>query len=465
MFDKLANDDFERALIKSFWRRIRTMITGDSNELIAYDEVKDRFPSYGQHDLGLAQVPVDQIIGSVGRYRDFDRAFLPTQKHTRDRWISIDRAHYQDVILPPVELYKIGEIYFVKDGNHRISVAHERGQVFVDAYVIEIDVPGPVYSEKDLDKLALLAEHKNFIDQTHLDTLRPEANFETELAGQYQMLLEQISAHRWYMGERRGAEVPYDEAVLSWYDNVYQPVVEIINEQNLIKSFPNNTDLDLYIWIVSYQKYLRQFSTDRMNDAQKEVYDRLVGEQPEQPIRKLISILMHTDLLDELSARLDYARFMDQTHLFELRPEARMEATIPGAYDQLLVHISAHQFFLGEQQHEEVPYQVALLSWYDSVYQPLVDFIREQKILDAFPDRTEADLYLWIIARQWYLREAEGTEVPLEEAMDVFAEEQNPKVRKALKKAKETSNEDAKLENPDSPETLGNSPDPGDQTA
>ena len=79
--------------------------------------------------------------GVLGRYRDFDRAFLPIQTRTKARWISVDRAHYEEIILPPVELYQIGEVYFVRDGNHRVSVARERGQTYIDAFVTEIDTP------------------------------------------------------------------------------------------------------------------------------------------------------------------------------------------------------------------------------------------------------------------------------------------------------------------------------------
>jgi hypothetical protein len=108
-------------------------LTKGENELLPYDEVRKHLPIRGQHDIGLQQVPISQIVGSLGRYRDFDRAFLPLQKRTKDRWVSIDKAQYEEVGLPPIETYKIGEVYFVKDGNHRVSVARERGQDFVDA--------------------------------------------------------------------------------------------------------------------------------------------------------------------------------------------------------------------------------------------------------------------------------------------------------------------------------------------
>jgi uncharacterized ParB-like nuclease family protein len=209
----LAQDDFERAYRRGFWRKLSSWLTGQPNDLLPFDAVREHIPIQGQRFVGLQQVPLEQIVGSLGRYRDFDRAFLPRQARTRGRWVSIDSAQYDAVILPPVDLYKIGEIYFVRDGNHRVSVARERGQEFIDANVVEIDVPIHLTADTQLDDLALKAEHLRFLEQTRLDEIRPLADIQLTLAGEYERLLEHISVHRWYLGEGRGSEVPYAEAV------------------------------------------------------------------------------------------------------------------------------------------------------------------------------------------------------------------------------------------------------------
>src|SRR5512146_2399681 len=140
----LARLDFDRAHYKSFWSAVGNYITQRSNYLLPFDEVRKALPLKGQHYAGLQEIPIDLIVGSVSRYQDFDRAFLPRRTHTRDRWMSIDEAHLQDITLPPVEVYQIGSAYFVKDGNHRVSVAREKGQAFIDAFVIQVDVPVPI---------------------------------------------------------------------------------------------------------------------------------------------------------------------------------------------------------------------------------------------------------------------------------------------------------------------------------
>ena len=137
---QLAVEDYERAKRKAQWRSWLSRLTRQSNDLLSFDKIRHSLPIKTYHHRGLQAISLDRIVGSEGRFRDFDRAFFPRQAHTKDRWLSIDRAYYQDIPLPAVELFKIGEKYFVRDGNHRISVARIRGQKFIDAYVTEIEV-------------------------------------------------------------------------------------------------------------------------------------------------------------------------------------------------------------------------------------------------------------------------------------------------------------------------------------
>jgi len=254
---RAAREDFQQAHRKSFWRSVLSWFTGKDNDLLPFDDVRAQLPMNGQHYIGIRQIPIDQIIGSVSRYADFDRAFLPRVTHTRSRWESIDQAQMLDVILPPIEVYKIGETYFVKDGNHRVSVARERGQAFIDAEVIEIDVPVPIGPDVRLADLVLKRELALFLQQTRLTDYYPEAHFELTLAGQYDKLLEHISTHRWFMGERLDREVSDEEAVRGWYEEVYLPLVKVIREQNILEHFPTRTETDLYLFIIEHLYFLR----------------------------------------------------------------------------------------------------------------------------------------------------------------------------------------------------------------
>lgn len=280
IIDQIARLDFNRAHQKAFWREVTNALRRHDNNLLPYDEVRKALPLKGQHYLGPREISVEQIVGSESRYHDFDRAFLPRQTNTKERWISIDRAHLEDVALPPIELYKVGEAYFVKDGNHRVSVARQKGQVFIDAVVIEVDVSVPLEATTDLEGLVLKAAQAGFEDATHLNEICPDTPVVVTLPGMYERLLEHISVHRWYLGLQRNEEVPYPEAVQSWYDLVYLPLISIIRENNILRQFPRRTETDLYLWIIEHRSYLEE-KTDRVSleDAAQNFADQY-SERP-----------------------------------------------------------------------------------------------------------------------------------------------------------------------------------------
>ncbi len=257
-FRNEARSDFDSAHRKSTWRSILSWVTRNQVELLPFDEVRTRLPVKGQHYTGMREVPLDAIIGSVSRYNDFDRAFLPRQTHTRDRWENVDSAHLQDIILPPIEVYQIGDAYFVKDGNHRVSVARLKGQAYIDAYVIRLDVPVEIEPDLDLNMLALKQEEGEFLEKTRLKEYRPDAEVQLTIPGMYTNLLDHIRVHRWYMGEKIGGNVSEQEAVVDWYDAVYIPLVEIIRRQKILRQFPDRTESDLYLWIIEHRWYLQE---------------------------------------------------------------------------------------------------------------------------------------------------------------------------------------------------------------
>ena len=258
MVDKTAQEDFEVALKRGFWRSVINWFKQDQNKLLPFDEVRMELPVLSEHSIGLRQIPIENVVGSVGRYHDFDRAFLPRQTHTRGRWVSIDKAHLQDIILPPIEVYKVGDLYFVKDGNHRVSVARERGQKFVDANVIEMDVPVKLDPSISIDELIAKREQIEFFQKTHLHQNFPGVEIALSVPGGYQKLIEHIETHRWFMGEREKSAVDWDKAVVDWYKQVYEPLVKVIRDNQTLKDFSGRTEADLYLWIIEHLWYLRE---------------------------------------------------------------------------------------------------------------------------------------------------------------------------------------------------------------
>jgi hypothetical protein len=266
--------DFEDIYTRGFFKRILATLTGRSKQesLLSYDDVRSRIRCHDESYSGMRVVPVDAIKGSVGRYRDFDREFLPLRRGSKERWRSIDEAYYSDVTLPPVQLYKVGDAYFVKDGNHRISVARERGVAYVDAEVIETRCRVPLPADLEAEDLDEAEARALFLEWSRLDQLRPDQDVRVSAAGGYHDLEEHINVHRYYMGQERKQDVPMWDAVASWYDNVYLPVVREIREEKALGKFPKRTETDLYLWIMDHLHLLRQRFGDAV-DAEDAVED------------------------------------------------------------------------------------------------------------------------------------------------------------------------------------------------
>jgi hypothetical protein len=255
---QIAQTDFDRARRKAFFNELEAVLMRRPSSLVSFEEVEKLIPIQGQYYKGVQQVPVSSIVGSVNRYRDFDREFLPTQSFTRPRWESVDMARLTDVTLPPVQLYKVDSAYFVKDGNHRVSVAREMGMDYIDAEVIECATRVPIANIMDQQALLRLAEYARFLEQTQLDRLRPGVKIEFTSLGRYDTLFEHISAHRWYMGIDQKRPIEWEEAVLDWYDHIYAPVIHAIRENRILDKFPRHTEADLYLWIMDHRWYLRE---------------------------------------------------------------------------------------------------------------------------------------------------------------------------------------------------------------
>jgi hypothetical protein len=257
-----ANEAFSRARRRALWQGVLDFLKGRPAlraSLLSFDTVRDKLKIRGQHYAGLQMIPIDKIVGSVGRYQDFDRAFLPAQDHIRERWRLVYQAQAaQGTGLPPIEVYKIGDAYFVRDGHHRVSVLKELGATDVEAYVTEFETPVPLPADTVEADLELKGEYAAFLLETGLDRLRPEQHIEFTVPGQYRKLEEHIAVHRYYVSQRESREVPYDEAVARWYDEVYCPLVEIIREAEILPPFPGRTEADLYLWLIEHQYYLNE---------------------------------------------------------------------------------------------------------------------------------------------------------------------------------------------------------------
>ncbi len=239
-------------------QQLMAHLTGKSAELLAYDDVRQQLRETGTIERGLQEIPLDAIVGSVGRYDDFTRDFMPKKDSDQERWARVKTAVLDMSGMAPIDVYQIGEAYFVRDGNHRVSVARRLGTGTISAHVTEVKTKVPLAVDDDPDEVRCKARYVEFLEETKLDELRPEANLLLTFCDQYHVLLMQIDAHRHCLGEEQQCNISYREAVTRWYDHMYLPIAEIIREQGILRNFPDLTEADLYLLFVEHREELVQ---------------------------------------------------------------------------------------------------------------------------------------------------------------------------------------------------------------
>lgn len=252
-----ALEDFRRARQQADLEQIMARLRGRSADLLSFEQVRQTLKATESQVRELRDIPLDAIVGSVGRYADFTRSFLPRHDSDAERWARVELAATGLKGMPPILVYQIGDVYFVEDGHHRVSVARQLGATHIQAYVTPVHTRVPLSPDVQPDDLILKAEYADFLERTHLDETRPGADLSTTAPGRYRVLLEQIEAYRCYLSQGQADEVDYACAAARWYDEMYLPVVQVIRERGVLRDFPRRTETDLYVWISEHRAALQ----------------------------------------------------------------------------------------------------------------------------------------------------------------------------------------------------------------
>src|SRR5258706_6119040 len=185
---------------------------------------------------------------------------MPRNDIDKERWASVKAAidGPSSMGLPPIDVYKVGEVYFVLDGNHRVSVARQEGFEYIQAHVIEVKTDIPLTPDIQPDDLIVKAEYAEFLQKTNINRLRPNVDLSVTVPGQYEKLLEHIEVHRYFMGLDFRRDIAYLEAVVHWFDTVYLSIVGPIRERGLLRWFPGRTETDMYLWVSQHRATLEK---------------------------------------------------------------------------------------------------------------------------------------------------------------------------------------------------------------
>jgi hypothetical protein len=289
-----ANQDFRRARSRATLEEIMARLTGKSAELLCYEDVRQNLGATAPSSRGRQDIPLDAIVGSVGRCADFTRSFLPLKDSDRARWAKVELATTDLRGLPPIEAYQIDQVYFVVDGNHRVSTARQLGAAYIQAYVTEVHTKLPLSPDDQPDDLIVKAEYVEFLDHTHLDEFRPDADMSVSVPGQYRELEEHIAVHRTLMAVEEKREIPHEAAVAHWYDTVYWPVVQIIREKGILRDFPGRTETDLYLWIARHGAELAQrLDGEIRTEAAADDLVKKLSPRPRRVLARVIERIRH----------------------------------------------------------------------------------------------------------------------------------------------------------------------------
>ena len=276
-----AREDFNKARFREMFSRIMNSLTPDNQRLLSLREVKDVIRPKSETYKGMQTVPIARIAGSEGRYRDFNKGFLPKREASRGRWTSIDRAHLQHVTLPPIRLYEVGGIYFVRDGNHRVSVARSQGVIDIDAEVSSLGTEirlDPRMTRADLKRAVIDYEKELFYGRTRFNRLIPNYDLVFTEPGRYDEVQHHIEVHKYYLNQSYVGEISFEDAMVSWYNNVFRPIIDLIEAENILARFPGRTAEDLYMWIVKHWDELkRKYGSDSPSKRRQETSRRASG--------------------------------------------------------------------------------------------------------------------------------------------------------------------------------------------
>lgn len=256
-----AESDFARARNKALFNEIQHLLTPEEAAMISLKAVRKVIKTQSETYIGMKVIPINKIVGSEGRYRDFDNQFFPKRSIIKERWEHVDEAVIKDIVLPPIKVYELGGLYFVRDGNHRVSVAKSKGVEFIDAEVVSLQTEiklSPARTLNGMMKQIISYEKRNFYFETNFGDITDYWVLDFSTAGQYDVIYNHILTHKYFINQNQTEEIPMEDAILSWFNNVYLPVVTTIHKYKIMKYFRKNTVSDLYVWIITFYDELKK---------------------------------------------------------------------------------------------------------------------------------------------------------------------------------------------------------------
>ena len=253
-----AREDFRQARRQAALQQVWASIRGESTNLLAFNQISRDLEAGEISEAGIQEISLDAIVGSVGRYEDYTRSFLPKLDSDEERWVKV-REQIERKGISPIDVYRLGEAYFVKDGNHRVSIARQLGNKTILAKVTDVSARVELNPDDDPDLIICKVRHARFLKITDLDKHHPSSALLMKVPGHYENLIEQIKAQQHLMNlDPVKDEATIEEAAVAWYERAYRPLTKLIRRQGLDKHFPELTETDLYVLVTKHRQEMKQ---------------------------------------------------------------------------------------------------------------------------------------------------------------------------------------------------------------
>lgn len=259
-----SGSSFNSGRIRAFFKSIYYKLQREDDCLPRLDEIVDITKARNERYIGIREIPVENVIGSEGRYEDFNRDFLPKKQELQPRWSAIHKVMQEGGPLPPISVFKIDDFYFVRDGNHRVSVAKQRGQLFIEAEVTEYDIDVPLTRDLGVKERFKIQEHVYFLDTTGLKDLGRGCDIKLSRPRSYRLLLNIIQHFKAPLEESLGREMTLKEVSKEWYYRIFLPFAEGAYLDDLLAQFPRRTTGDLYVWLQMNWEEVKDSLGERM---------------------------------------------------------------------------------------------------------------------------------------------------------------------------------------------------------
>ena len=313
-----AQFDFGRARRRRALSRLANRLRGepsDVNLILPFEEVVEALGRRGERSLGLQTIDLDSIVGTVDRGREFDRSFRPTSGKVRARWERIAAAQRRGESMPPIDVYRIGELHFVKDGHHRVSVARALGHDKIDAYVTEVTTRVGADRKITLADLPLKSHERLFYERVPLPERGAEAHPASRTRGGYAFLAEGVEAWGFRVMQARGEFMDREEVAEAWFTEEYEPVVEMLREAGVATKAQ---ETDAYVAVVTLRYML--LPTHEWDD---EILER-VREQIEHPSWEDTQIRSAAEGPSGLDGQVAAVLRVEQLHLRRVHPQLQL---------------------------------------------------------------------------------------------------------------------------------------------